>query len=383
MQVFIFHCVLLCLRLTYTGWIFQHKGAPLYITCLFLAGSEAWVLGDIASFNDGELLVPMVPRVISCTWLSIFFRFVWGIALVSTAQILYYSEIRSILCNTQPMHVRRKQKITLAVTGSMYLCAMISACMQPACNRVPLAVRAWLATTCVILYLMWAVRARQCSKLYGSRKHALIALGAMAVTGLFSIATGFMSDVGIGLAVARWLCVEATVSLLLLYTIGGGFGPGLRLPVAAPAHATVTHKHAVVDQLTNNRVLAGHFLSFINRANDFDLDGSNSEGGLIFTRHDVRRFVREIIDGKPDLTISPGILVMLCDVPCSPDMRDKIGKRILHDCMDAIYAQFVANSIHYTSYATVMLRHAQQQATLRQQGYRSDEIVLLDNTHNL
>ena len=74
MQVFIFHCVLLCLRLAYTGWVLRHKGAPFYITCLFIVGSEAWILGDIASYNDGELLVPIVPRIISCTWLSIFFR---------------------------------------------------------------------------------------------------------------------------------------------------------------------------------------------------------------------------------------------------------------------------------------------------------------------
>ena len=113
------------------------------------------------------------------------------------------------------------------------------------------------------------------------------------------------------------------------------------------------------------------------------MDGSNSEGGLIFTRHDVRRFVREVIDGKTELTISPGILVMLYEVPCRPDLRDRIGKKILYDCMDAIYAQFVANSIHYTAYASVMLRHAQQQATLRQRGYNCDEVVLLDNTHNL
>lgn len=383
MLEFVIHCLATVARFVYVGWIFRHKGAPLYITALLLTGCESWLLGELAVYDTGALLEPLVPRIISCTWLSVWFRFVWGIGLVCTSLILFYSEIHAIMSHQQLMSTAKKQKLTLAITGSMYLAAMTSACVQPACARVPLGVRVWLACTCVMLWMLWAIRARACAQTYGrKRRHVLLSTGAMALAGLLSIATSF-GPTALSAAVARWIAAELATCVVLVFTVGGGFGPGFRMPAAAPH--TFELASSALDSLRNNKLLAHHFLSFVNRAHDFMLDdhtqsGTTTDGGLILTRHDIRRWVREVIDGVAPgaFTVPPGILVVLYQIPGDPQWQQKAGQQMLLDAIDSVYYTFVTTSIHFTTYSAQVARYTAQRANLRSRGYDGDEIVLLD-----
>ena len=389
LQIFILHCICTLIRAVYVSWIFRTKGAPLYTTALYMAGAEAWTLGDLAVFENGEFLYPAVDRIISCTWLSVWFRFVWGLGLVCTSMILYYSEISDIMRHQRSMSTRRKQRLTLGITGSMYLAAMVSACMQPACDRVPLGVRVWLTVTCVLLYGIWAVKTHGGAQLYGRKRYAHIALSIMAFTGIFCIATGF-ADPSRVLAIVRWILIEITTTAILIFTIGGGFGPGMRMPIVPrPMRVPGSTNHAAIEQLKGNRVLCGHFLAFVNRAIDFSMDQNSKQAttqdeGIVLTRHDVRRWTREVMDGPPDgaFTVPPGILVILYQIPGDPVWQQKAGQAITLDAMEQIWTTFVTTSIHYTAYAAVMARHTAQQSNLRLRGFDGDEIVLLDATQN-
>ena len=70
-------------------------------------------------------------------------------------------------------------------------------------------------------------------------------------------------------------------------------------------HVPGSSNHAAIEQLRGNRVLCGHFLAFVNRAIDFSLDQNGKQApaqdeGIVLTRHDVRRWTREVMDGPPD-----------------------------------------------------------------------------------
>jgi len=146
------HCVLSLARVVYVVWLFRTRGAPVYLTLLFLIGAEGWAVGDLAT-HQHESLAPLIPPLVSCCWLRLWFRFVFGVGLVCVSQVLFFSELRSIVCHVRPLHTHSKQRITLLVMGSMYLCVLVETILHPqSCAPVSVGARVWLAVATFLLY---------------------------------------------------------------------------------------------------------------------------------------------------------------------------------------------------------------------------------------